>query len=67
MNVSKPNDYAVRSFLKDFNLKLENSVMIGDKIDTDIEMAKRAKMDSVLVMTGETHENSLNDIALLGE
>jgi ribonucleotide monophosphatase NagD (HAD superfamily) len=30
--------------------------MIGDKIETDIEMARRVGIDSLLVLTGETKD-----------
>lgn len=36
--------------------------MIGDKYETDIEMAIKGNLDSVLVMSGETKENNLEDI-----
>ncbi|KAL4426912.1 hypothetical protein ABPG74_012912 [Tetrahymena malaccensis] len=67
VNLSKPSEYALLQFVKDFKLELNKSVMIGDKIDTDLEMAKRANIDSILVLTGETRENNLDEIKFLGD
>ena len=40
--------------MKRFNLKPSRSLMIGDRLDTDIVFAQNAKVDQLLVMTGIT-------------
>lgn len=35
--------------------------MIGDKISTDILLAQNAGIDSLLVMTGETQPNTIEE------
>lgn len=51
-NCRKPDTLLVEIAAERYNIDLENSWMIGDTT-TDIEMAKRCKMHSALVNTGE--------------
>ena len=37
--------------------------MVGDKIETDIEMAQNAGVDSILVLTGESKEKEVDNIS----
>ena len=50
----KPNKSLVESTLKKLNLQTSDAVVIGDRIYTDIEMAAKSEMCSILVLTGET-------------
>ena len=43
----------------------DRTVMIGDRLYTDIRMAERAGIDSILVLTGETTRDMLEDSAIL--
>jgi len=47
----KPQPGMIKKAVRDFNVDVEKSYMIGDKI-TDIYMAKNAGLKSVLVLTG---------------
>jgi 4-nitrophenyl phosphatase len=50
--IGKPSTLMFRLALKLAGKKKEDAVMIGDQLDTDIEGARKAGIDSVLVMTG---------------
>jgi 4-nitrophenyl phosphatase len=50
----KPNIAMVEQVLKDLGKKLSDAVIVGDRIYTDIALAKGTDMLSVLVLTGET-------------
>ena len=50
--------HELRKFLADL---VENAFMVGDRLDTDILVAKRAGAHSVLTLTGvNTREEALN-------
>lgn len=44
--------------------RVEHSVMVGDRLQTDIQMALDTKMKSALVLTGEA---TADDVRALGE
>lgn len=52
--IGKPDPSILEMLLKNYNYSLEESVIIGDRLYTDIECGLRAGMDSILVLTGET-------------
>lgn len=52
--VGKPSVYAYNKILELTRCAPENSVMIGDRLDTDIAVGNRAGADTVLVLTGVT-------------
>lgn len=58
--VGKPNPLMMRSALNAIDAHSETTVMIGDRMDTDIKAGLEAGMRSVLVMTGSmsAHEVS---------
>ncbi|HCZ05574.1 MAG TPA: HAD family hydrolase [Thermotogae bacterium] len=57
--VGKPNPTMLHTLLEKLDLKPEDAVMIGDRLYTDIEMAKRAGIDAILVLSGETRKEDL--------
>jgi HAD superfamily hydrolase (TIGR01450 family) len=73
----KPNPGMILHKIEELGLKPEKCAMIGDRLYTDIEMAKRAKVNGILVLSGEAnmHDievspqvpdlvvNSVNDLA----
>ena len=74
----KPNPSILTGLLDRLQLKLDELLMVGDRIYTDIKMARDAGVPSALVLSGETqkeHVDSLTiipdfivrDIGLLGE
>ncbi len=60
----KPNPEMIAHILKKHNVSPDKVVMIGDRIYTDMELARRIPCDSILVLSGETKEA---DLASIGE
>lgn len=50
--VGKPSQVAIDTILERIDLPPEECVVIGDRLDTDIEMGRRAGMTTVLVQSG---------------
>jgi NagD protein len=50
--VGKPNPLMMRSALREIDAHSESTVMIGDRMDTDIVAGLEAGMETVLVLTG---------------
>ncbi len=56
LNLGKPETHLVELIERELGVAREQMVMVGDRIETDIEMAKRAGIRNVLVLTGITDE-----------
>ncbi|HEY6406766.1 MAG TPA: HAD-IIA family hydrolase [Ktedonobacteraceae bacterium] len=52
--VGKPNPLMMRTALRTLNAHSENSVMIGDRMDTDIVAGTESGLRTILVLTGVT-------------
>lgn len=61
--VGKPNPLMMRTALKRLGCKREETVIIGDRMDTDILSGIEAEIDSVLVLTGVTDRAEINKFA----
>jgi NagD protein len=57
--VGKPNPMMFRSALNRIAAHSENTVMVGDRMDTDVVAGIEAGLDTILVLTGST---SVSDI-----
>ena len=57
--VGKPNPLMMRSALKKLNTKREETIIIGDRMDTDILAGLEAELDTLLVLSGITSEDRL--------
>src|SRR5919201_2121372 len=57
--VGKPNPLMMREALRRLNAHSENTVMIGDRMDTDVLSGIGAGMKTVLVLTGVTARDDL--------
>lgn len=55
----KPNPFMMRSALNHLGVHSENTVMIGDRMDTDVIAGLQSGMETILVLSGVT---SLKDI-----
>ncbi len=53
-NVGKPDPFMLESALAKLALPADQCLMVGDRLSTDIAMARAAGMDSAVVLTGET-------------
>ena len=52
--VGKPNPYLINLILRDAGVQAAECLVIGDRLDTDIEAGSRAGSDTMLVLTGAT-------------
>ena len=61
--VGKPNPLMMRHALKSLGTSRSESVIIGDRMDTDIIAGIESEMDTVLVLSGVSTRESINDFA----
>ncbi|HET6659027.1 MAG TPA: HAD-IIA family hydrolase [Rubrobacter sp.] len=59
VNVGKPDHIMLETIIDMIGLDAKECVMTGDRLYTEIQMAKRAGMPSAIVLTGETTEKDL--------
>ncbi|MFC7374385.1 HAD-IIA family hydrolase [Brachybacterium sp. GCM10030267] len=57
--IGKPNPLMMRTALNRLGAHSETSVMIGDRMDTDVKSGLEAGMRSVLVLSGSTREDEI--------
>lgn len=57
--IGKPNPLMMRSALNFLGAHSENTVMVGDRMDTDIIAGMEAGMETILVLTGLTREEEV--------
>ncbi len=62
--VGKPSPIIIEAALEVLGLPVEECMLIGDRIETDIRMGKEANIATALVLTGITTEAMLNDSTL---
>jgi 5'-nucleotidase len=61
--VGKPNPLMMRIALRKLGLKREDSIIIGDRMDTDIIAGIESEIDTCLVLSGITDEYTMKDFA----
>src|SRR6185503_2635645 len=59
--LGKPDPAMIRGILHCHSLQPANLAMVGDRLYTDIAMARRAGALGVLVLTGETTESEAKE------
>jgi len=59
--IGKPNELMIEMAAENMNVRKEGSVMIGDRLYTDIKMAADNNIRSILVFSGETKEEDLEN------
>jgi len=59
--VGKPNPLMMRHALKKLSCRREDTVIVGDRMDTDIIAGIEAEITTALVLTGVTTREDLND------
>lgn len=52
--IGKPNPFMMRSAMKYLGVHSENTVMVGDRMDTDIIAGVESGLETILVLTGVT-------------
>lgn len=63
----KPSAAMIGSIMDKYGLAPDEVIMVGDRIYTDLEMARRAKVVGVLVLTGEATIETLKESGLTPE
>ncbi|MDY6872360.1 MAG: HAD-IIA family hydrolase [Chloroflexota bacterium] len=58
--VGKPNALMMRTALNFLNVHSENTIMIGDRMDTDIVAGVTSGMETILVLSGVTQEEIID-------
>lgn len=58
----KPNPLGIYTILKDTNTTPNKAVIFGDRLNTDILAGNRAKIKTVLVLTGVTKKTDVREI-----
>jgi HAD superfamily hydrolase (TIGR01457 family) len=58
--VGKPEKYVVDVLLKEYNLKKEDIVIVGDRLTTDIKAGINSGIKTILVLSGDTDEELYN-------
>jgi NagD protein len=58
--VGKPNPMMMRSALNSIQAHSESTVMIGDRMDTDVQSGIEAGLETVLVLTGITRPQEID-------
>ncbi|TVQ25896.1 MAG: HAD family hydrolase [Spirochaetaceae bacterium] len=61
--VGKPNPLMMRQALKQLACRREDTVIIGDRVDTDIIAGIESEIETVLVLSGVTAESELSSYA----
>jgi len=61
--VGKPNPLMMRIALKKIGVRREDTIIIGDRMDTDIVAGIEAEIDTCLVLSGISDKNTINDFA----
>ncbi|MFH1521068.1 MAG: HAD-IIA family hydrolase [Candidatus Micrarchaeota archaeon] len=57
--VGKPNTFVLKMILKRFNVKKNEVLMVGDRLETDIAFGKKAGMKTALVLTGVSKKEQI--------
>jgi NagD protein len=57
--VGKPNPLMIRSALNYLDVHSENTVMIGDRMETDIVTGVESGMETILVLSGVTRREDV--------
>lgn len=58
--IGKPNRLMLEMAAREMGVRPEDTVMVGDRLYTDIAMADRAGTQSILVLSGETDRSMLD-------
>ena len=58
--IGKPNALMMRTALNFMNVHSENTIMVGDRMDTDIVAGVTSGLETILVLSGVTKEDSID-------
>lgn len=57
--VGKPNPWMMRSAMKYLDVHSADTIMVGDRMDTDIIAGVQSGLDTILVLSGVTHQEEV--------
>ncbi len=57
--IGKPNPMMFRSAMDRIDARAESTVMIGDRMDTDVVAGIEAGLETILVLTGSTKADQI--------
>ena len=57
--VGKPNPFMMRSAINHLGVHSENTIMVGDRMDTDIIAGVQSGLETILVLTGVTRREDV--------
>jgi NagD protein len=63
--VGKPNALMMRLALNFLNMHSENTIMVGDRMDTDVVAGVTSGMETILVLSGVTEEKDIDTFPYL--
>ncbi len=63
--IGKPNPLMMRLALNYLNIHSENTIMVGDRMDTDIVAGVTSGMETILVLSGVTKEENIDTFPYL--
>jgi NagD protein len=63
--VGKPNALMMRTALNYLNVHSENTIMVGDRMDTDVVAGVTSGMETILVLSGVTKEEQIDKFPYL--
>ena len=63
--VGKPNSLMMRTALNYLNVHSENTIMVGDRMDTDIVAGVTSGMETILVLSGVTKQEDIDKFPYL--
>ena len=63
LGIGKPNPLMMRTALNAIDAHSEDSVMIGDNMDTDVIMGLESGLETILVLSGGTSRDDLDRYA----
>lgn len=63
--VGKPNPLMMRTALNYLNVHSENTIMVGDRMDTDIVAGVTSGLETILVLTGVTKKEEIDKFPYL--
>jgi ribonucleotide monophosphatase NagD (HAD superfamily) len=64
--VGKPNPLALEIIRKRYDIKSEEMLIVGDRLDTDLAFAKACGIKSALVLSGNAKKEGLAKIQGIG-
>jgi len=62
--VGKPSPIMIQAALEVMELKPEDCILIGDRLETDIKMGKESGIATGIVLTGVTDEKTLKETSI---